>query len=246
MDKENRLQLSFYQCIHSLLQNPRDEIVENIRTSSSPRFDDLFLVVVSSTITPLGLNNDPPAAIIGAMLVALLMSPIFGVGLGSITVDASLTHNSVPVLIRGALLSVILSALLLLSSIYLPIVPSLLAIPNEVLSRTQPNPNDLIIALAGGLAAAYSLTEPHLSAALPCAAIATTLIPPFSSFGNGIALGRWDTAGGATLLVLTISVTFAFAVTLIFSLKGVVPKLKKLLRNDQELCWSQAYTKVCC
>ena len=227
MNDENRLRTWLSHYIHPLTQKRRDEIVENIRTASSPGFDYFLLVILSSAIATLGLINDSPAVIIGAMLVAPLMSPILGVGLGSIIAEPSLARSAATALIRGAILSVILSALLTLLNTFLPFVPSLLEIPGEVLSRTQPTANDLLIALAGGLAAAYSLAQPHLSAALPGVAIATALMPPLCSIGIGIALGRWDIAGGAALLFLTNAITIAFAATLVFFLEGFVPRYKK-------------------
>lgn len=227
MDQENRLQTWLSQYIKPLDTKRRNEIIEYIRKAATPGFDYFFLVILSSAIATIGLINDSPAVIIGAMLVAPLMSPILGVGLGSITADTNLTSSSAAALIRGALLSVLLSTLITLSNIYLPFVPSLLEIPGEVLARTQPTPNDLMIALAGGLAAAYSLSQPHLSAALPGVAIATALMPPLSTIGIGIALGRWEIAGGATLLFLTNAVTIAFAAILVFFLEGFVPKFQR-------------------
>jgi uncharacterized hydrophobic protein (TIGR00271 family) len=214
------------QYIKPLDEGRRKQIVDTIRTGASPGFDYFFLVILSSSIATLGLINDSAAVIIGAMLVAPLMSPILGVGLGSITADAKLARNSASALVRGAIISIILSTLLTLTNRYLPFVPSLYEIPHEVLMRTQPSPNDLIIALAGGLAAAYSLAQPHLSAALPGVAIATALMPPLSAIGVGIALGRWDIAGGAALLFLTNAVTITFASTLVFFLEGFAPRLK--------------------
>lgn len=227
MPEDNRIKSWISQYIKPLTNKRRAEIIENIRTASTPGFDYFFLVVLSGAIATLGLINDSPAVIIGAMLVAPLMSPILGIGLGSITGDSKLAQNSLTALIRGAILSIILAALLSLSNIYLPFAPSLIDIPREVLGRTQPTPNDLMIALAGGLAAAYSLSQPQLSAALPGVAIATALMPPLATIGIGIALGRWDIAGGATLLFLTNSVTIAFAATLVFFLEGFVPRFKK-------------------
>jgi uncharacterized hydrophobic protein (TIGR00271 family) len=227
MDQENRLQTWLSQYIKTLSSNRREDIIENIRKASSPGFDYFFLVVLSSAIATLGLINDSAAVIIGAMLVAPLMSPILGVGLGSITADARLARDSVTALIRGAVLSVLLSALLTLSNIHLPFAPALMEIPREILGRTQPTPNDLIIALAGGLAAAYSLSQPHLSAALPGVAIATALMPPLSTIGIGIALGRWDIAGGAALLFITNAITIAFAAILVFFLEGFKPLYRK-------------------
>jgi uncharacterized hydrophobic protein (TIGR00271 family) len=231
MEQENRFHTWLSQYIKPLKSDRREEIIEYIRQAAMPGFDYFFLVILSGGIATIGLINDSAAVIIGAMLVAPLMSPILGVGLGSITADAALTRDSVAALIRGALLSVLLSTLLTLINIYLPFVPSLLDIPGEVLARTQPTPNDLFIALAGGLAAAYSLSQPHLSAALPGVAIATALMPPLSTIGIGIALGRWDIAGGATLLFLTNAVTIAFAAILVFFLEGFIPRFQR--KNDK-------------
>ncbi len=227
MNQENRFQTWISQYIKPLETERRNEIIEYIRKAASPGFDYFFLIILSGGIATIGLINDSAAVIIGAMLVAPLMSPILGVGLGSITADGFLSRDSASSLIRGALLSILLSILITLFNIYLPFVPSLIEIPGEVLSRTQPTPNDLLIALAGGLAAAYSLSQPHLSAALPGVAIATALMPPLSTIGIGIALGRWEIAGGATLLFLTNSVTIAFASILVFFLEGFVPKFQR-------------------
>ncbi len=77
--------------------------------------------------------------------------------------------------------------------------------------------------MAGGLAAAYALTRPNISAALPGVAIATALMPPLCTIGVGIALARWDVAGGATLLFVTNAITIAFAAALVFFLRGFAP-----------------------
>jgi hypothetical protein len=93
-------------------------------------------------------------------------------------------------------------------------------IPPEVIARTHPSPIDLTVALAGGIAAAYALAQPHLSAALPGVAIATALMPPLCTIGIGLALGQFDIAGGALLLFVTNAVTIAFAATLVFFTLG--------------------------
>lgn len=231
MNEENRLKTWLSQYIKPASHKRRMEIVEDIRTGSTPGFDYFFLVILSGAIATLGLINNSPAVIIGAMLVAPLMFPILGIGLGSLTADTKLAQNAFTALIRASLLSILLAALITLSNMYLPFVPSLTEIPHEVLSRTQPTPNDLIIALAGGLAASYALAQPHLSAALPGVAIATALMPPLSTIGIGIALGRWDITIGAALLYLTNAVTIAFSAILIFFLEGFRPRYRK--DNDQ-------------
>jgi hypothetical protein len=52
-------------------------------------------------------------------------------------------------------------------------------------------------------------------------------MPPLATIGIGIALGRWDIAGGASLLFLTNAVTIAFAGSLVFFLEGFKPRFKK-------------------
>ncbi len=115
-----------------------------------------------------------------------------------------------------------LSTLLTVINSYLPFI-SLHELPQEIISRTHPSPIDLMIALAGGIAAAYSLTEERLSAALPGVAIATALMPPICTVGIGVALQRWDVAGGAFLLFTTNAVTIAFAAAFVFFLRGFNP-----------------------
>lgn len=209
----------FRRLVKPIPPNQREKLIAEIRPQASPGFDFLLLVTLSCSIATLGLITDSPAVIIGAMLVAPLMSPIIGIGLASITGDARMLRNAISALIRGAVLAVVLSALVTIVNTYLPIV-SLHTLPGEVVARTRPTPIDLVIALAGGLAAAYAMTQPNLSAALPGVAIATALMPPLCTIGIGLALGRWDVAGGALLLFTTNTVTIAFAAVLVFFLRG--------------------------
>jgi uncharacterized hydrophobic protein (TIGR00271 family) len=201
----------------------RAEVQVLLRQSSHPGFDFFLLVVLSCVIATLGLLTNSPAVIIGAMLVAPLMSPIIGLGLASMTGDARLFRDASVALVQGAALAVLISTLLTLGNRFLPFVP-LQELSAEVLARIRPSPIDLTIALAGGMAAAYALAQPQLSAALPGVAIATALMPPLCTVGIGVALGRADVAGGALLLFITNAVTIAFAGMLIFFVLGFTPR----------------------
>jgi uncharacterized hydrophobic protein (TIGR00271 family) len=215
MDEPSR----FRTLVKPLSPDLRKAVVDEVTPAASPGFDFFLLVVLSCSIATLGLITDSPAVIIGAMLVAPLMSPLIGIGLASITGNTTLLRNAVSALLRGAILAVALATLMTLVNNQLPFF-SIQELPKEVLSRTRPTPIDLIIALAGGVAAAYARTQPNISAALPGVAIATALMPPLCTIGIGIALGRWDIAGGATLLFITNAVTIAFAAVLVFFLRG--------------------------
>ena len=210
---------SFHKIVKPLTTDERQEIKAELTESSKLGFDFLLLVVLSCAIATSGLMTNSAAVIIGAMLVAPLMSPIIGLGLASVTGDDKLLRTATWTLILGALLAVLLSAAMALVNRFLPFV-SLQELPGEVIARTRPTPIDLIIALSGGLAAAYAMTRKNLSAALPGVAIATALMPPLSTVGIGIALMRWDVAGGAALLFLTNAITITFAAALVFFARG--------------------------
>ena len=152
----------------------RAEVQVQLRDSCTPDFDFFLLVLLSAVIATLGLLTNSAAVIIGAMLVAPLMSPIIGIGLASLTGDARLFRDSGVALVRGAFLAIFMAVLLAWVNRYLPFI-TLQELPAEVTSRTRPSPIDLTVALAGGMAAAFALAMPSISAALPGVAIATAL-----------------------------------------------------------------------
>lgn len=214
-----RIAKFFHRFVSRLTPDERREIVAEIKPAASPGFDFFLLVILSCSIATLGLITNSAAVIIGAMLLAPLMSPIIGLGLASVIGDDVLIKNSASALFRGVILAILLSFFMTLINRFLPFV-SLQELPGEVLARIRPTPIDLIIALAGGMAAAYAMTRPNLSAALPGVAIATALMPPLCTIGFGVAMNRWDVAGGASLLFITNAVTITFASAAIFFLRG--------------------------
>jgi len=209
----------FRKIVKPVTLERRAEVQIQLRDSSNPDFDFFLLVVLSCVIATLGLLTNSPAVIIGAMLVAPLMSPIIGLGLASLAGDATLFRNASIALVRGAIAAIIIATIITLINRWLPFLP-LQELPNEVLARTRPTPIDMTIALAGGMAAAFALAMPSISAALPGVAIATAIMPPLCTVGVGIAMGRWDVAGGALLLFITNAVTIALAAMLVFSAIG--------------------------
>jgi uncharacterized hydrophobic protein (TIGR00271 family) len=220
----------FRGLIKPLPADKRKAVIDEVTPSASPRFDFFLLVVLSCSIATLGLITDSPAVIIGAMLVAPLMSPLIGIGMASVTGNAKLLRASASALLRGVFLAIALATLMTIVNNQLPFF-NMQELPAEVMARTRPTPIDLVIALAGGVAAAYAMTQPNISAALPGVAIATALMPPLCTVGIGVALNRWDVAGGALLLFITNAVTIAFASVLVFFLRGFSSSLR--IKNHQ-------------
>ena len=208
--------------LRSITPDRRVEVREQLSEAASPGFDFFVLVVLSCAIATFGLITDSAAVIIGAMLVAPLMSPILGLALASVSGQQRMFNRSTLALLEGAAMAVVLSAVIGWASRALPF-DILMELPHELLARTRPNPFDLGVALAGGAAATYCLVQPKLSAALPGVAIATALMPPLCVVGLGVSLGQSEVWLGALLLFVTNAAAISFAGIAVFLMLGFRP-----------------------
>lgn len=188
---------------------------QRIIEPSQPSGAFYLLMCLSAVIATFGLLANSTAVVIGAMLVAPLMGPIFGIALALSTGDRQLLQKALFAEIIGIILAVGLSALIGL----IPLRPDF---GSEILARTQPTIYDVLIALASGLAGAYALVDEKISPALPGVAIATALVPPLAACGLNIAAGHWWLAWGAFLLFLVNLIAIEFAASSIFMLMGLV------------------------
>ncbi|NND99620.1 MAG: DUF389 domain-containing protein, partial [Pirellulaceae bacterium] len=171
----------------------RVALVDNLVLGSKPNLEFLGLISASSMLAAFGLLQDSAAVIIGAMLIAPLMTPILGAGL-------SLAHGNRP-LFKTSLMTIslgfvgALGASILFGLLVIMVRPTshnhLDWITPEMWSRCRPSPLDFCVGLVGGMAASYAQTRRHLSAALAGAAIAAALVPPLSTAGLQIAFGIW-------------------------------------------------------
>jgi uncharacterized hydrophobic protein (TIGR00271 family) len=214
--------MRLHTLIHSLPAERQIEVLKELDAASSPGFDFFLMVILSSCIATFGLISNSAAVIIGAMLVAPLMSPILGLSLASVAGQQRMFRRAIVALIEGAILAVVLSASLAWLVGVLPF-HLLDELPSEIIARTRPSPLDLGVALAGGAAAAYALAQPRLSAALPGVAIATALMPPLCTVGIGVSLANSEVSLGAALLFMTNLSAISFAGILVFAALGFRP-----------------------
>ncbi len=215
--------LSFLFNEQKLTRERKTIVLDSLKESSSPGVDFFILILLSCMIATLGLLTNSAAVIIGAMLIAPLMSPILGLAMASINGLSKFFRQSLLAILEGAALAVALSAVIAFVAYRLPF-GILAAIPSEVWSRTSPSPIDLGIGLAGGAAAAYALAHPRLSAALPGVAISTALMPPLCTVGIGIAFTNSTIIFGAFLLFLTNLIAISFAGIITFAVMGFGPR----------------------
>lgn len=157
-------------------------------------------VTLSAGIATLGLVQNSPAVIIGAMLISPLMGPIMSAGLALAVGDLYLGLKSILNLVLSVFVSILLAGLLVW------LLPFHTATP-EILSRIHPNLLDLGIAILSGLAGSMVVCLGGGKSgimALPGVAIAVALMPPLCvvGFGLGSSFNR-EIMSGAALLFLT-------------------------------------------
>jgi uncharacterized hydrophobic protein (TIGR00271 family) len=157
------------------------------------------LLALSAVIATAGIIIDSTATVIGAMIVAPLMTPILGTVLSVVTVDGRNLVRSLLLVVGGATL-VVLIAWGMSTLVQVPVE----AQNNlQVASRVNPRLMDLVAALATGAVGSFALVRSDVSDTLPGVAIAISLVPPLCVVGATLEAGKPHQASGALLLFLT-------------------------------------------
>ena len=207
---------SLSDIIPPLTREEQLSLFRSLRAAARPNVHFFVLISLSSVIASLGLLIGSPAVVIGAMLVAPLMSPIIAIAAGLTFGDGHTLREAMASTVQGAMTAIFIAIVIGL------IVPGAQA-TSEILSRTEPSLIDLMIALASGMAGAYAIARKEVGEALPGVAISAALLPPLASAGLGVALRDGSIVGGALLLFVTNLIAIVFAASLVFLLLGVRP-----------------------
>jgi uncharacterized hydrophobic protein (TIGR00271 family) len=204
---------SVSQAFPTLARGEQIDLYKYVRRGARPDVDFFVMMGLAAVIAAFGLLLNSGAVIIGAMLVAPLFTPILAFSLAISMGDVRLVRVALESSLKGVFLAI---GLALIIGIAAPLPVDPVGIP-EIASRVQPNLLDLAVALAAGAAGAYALARKDVAAALPGVAIAAALVPPLAAVGISLAAGRFDSAGGAALLVTTnlIAISLAGAITLL-------------------------------
>ena len=194
----------------------RVDLATQLQESSSWNFDFILLTCLSTLIATLGLIQDSVAVVIGAMLVAPLMTPILGTSAGLINGKTRSTLWSATITMLGALGAIVVAWAL---SALIPDIEAVVQ-NGQVTSRTAPSLLDLAIALAAGAAGAYGVSRAESTDALPGVAVAIALVPPLAVVGLTLHAEDFGQAGGALLLFLTNLFSIVLMAGLVFVLVG--------------------------
>ena len=130
------------------------------------------LLVLAAIIASAGVVGDSTATVIGAMIVAPLMTPILGTALALVLADRKHLLHNMGLVLAGALIVVAIGYLIGV----LHANDVVAATNTQVAGRVSPKLIDLTAALATGVVGAFALVRSDASDTLPGVAIAISLL----------------------------------------------------------------------
>ena len=211
----------------------RKEIQSGLAAESTVDVSYLVLTLGSCAIATLGLLSNSAAVIIGAMILAPLMSPIRGLAFGALAGNTIIFRRAAGAIATGTFLSIALACLI-------GYLVDLSEFGSEVLSRSAPTLLDLGIAICAGAIAGFAKIEPKVSSSLAGTAIAVALMPPLCIIGLGLSKADWSLSSGATLLYLTNLLGITLSCMVVFLITGCA----SLRRGGRALGWTAVFTSL--
>jgi uncharacterized hydrophobic protein (TIGR00271 family) len=154
------------------------------------------LLALAAVIAAAGVVADSTATVIGAMIVAPLMTPILGVACALVLADHQRLGRSLALALGGAVVVVVIGYL---TGLVTPL--DVVASTNgQVADRVSPQLVDLLAALATGLVGAFAVLRSDVSNTLPGVAIAISLVPPLAVAGLTLEARAYGETLGAVVL----------------------------------------------
>ena len=201
-------------------RNPLEDVEDGLFITTGDRRAKLsqfwVLLVLASVIAAGGVIGDATPAVIGAMIVAPLATPIYGVALATVTGSRSNLGRSLLLLVEGIVVNILIGVLMgMITFERMPLDAN-----PQVLGRTAPTLLDLMVAVTVGVAGSFALVRRDVSNILAGVAIAISLVPVLAVVG--ITLGSWrlDLARGAFILFLTNAAAIIVAGIVVFTAAG--------------------------
>jgi len=192
----------------------RKALIERFRSDARWNIDFVVMMGFSAALASMGLLQNSVAVVIGAMLVAPLMSPLLGAGFALVQGNLQLFLDSLKAMSYGVIMALVISACVgLLTPGYEPTL--------ELQSRGNVDLLDLGIALASGMVASYALARPNVAGTLAGVAIAAALVPPLAVVGIAAVQGVLHLSGAAAVLFLTNMVAIILGAAFVFRTLGV-------------------------
>lgn len=211
----------------NITEQEKASALEEIIESSCPRKSFFVMITAAAIICTLGILNDNAAIIIGAMLVAPMLSPIIAIAMGIAMGNFKLIYRSLNVTLKAFLYSLGFSFLIVL----MLDKPEL--INHEMQLRSVVNLEVVLIALIGGIAASLSIIRKELRQYLAGTVIAVALIPAISMSAIALRMGELQIFYNALIVFVLNLIGIILSSLLVFSLTKFYTSQRKATEELQ-------------
>ncbi len=157
------------------------------------------LLLLSTIIATFGVLGDSTATVIGAMIIAPLMTPIMATAAGLVMGDMKRAGHAFLVVVAGVAATI--GVAWFIGTFHIGVIS--FTSNSQITARVSPSLIDLAVALASGVAGAFAMSRDDVADSLPGVAISIALVPPLAVVGISLSQGQWAFAWGAMLLFLT-------------------------------------------
>ena len=152
-----------------------------------------LMMLFASVIAAAGVVADSTAVVIGAMLIAPLITPMMGMALALVTGWPNRLGRSTLVMLFGFAIATG-TGWIVAAAVNFTVD---LETNTQITSRSSPTAIDLVIAIAAGSAGAYALSRTDVSSSLPGVAVSIALVPPRTNDacapqGSRSSRSRWS------------------------------------------------------
>ncbi len=198
------------------LRVSREELINDLADGTRLTWVFVITAILAAIVAAVGLVRDNVAVLIGAMVIAPLLTPNAALALATTLGDLEYGRRALTTNVVGVALVLGLSILI---GQFAPFDPA----ASEVASRTVVGLGDLALALAAGVAGALAYTT-GVASGLIGVMVAVALVPPLVAAGLLIGAGEFALAGGAILLVATNVICVNLAGVVTFLAQGIRPR----------------------
>jgi uncharacterized hydrophobic protein (TIGR00271 family) len=173
-------------------------------------------LALASAIAAGGVIGNSTPAVIGAMIIAPLGTPIYGLALGAVIGDRKGLRQSLFLLLGGIGINILIGVLIGLITVNrMPI-----DVNPQIIGRTAPTILDLAVAVFTGIAGSFALARRDVADILAGVAIAISLVPVLAVVGITLGAGSFSLAIGAFLLFLANAAAILIAGAIVFRIAG--------------------------
>lgn len=200
---------------HNISDAEKDGAVERIIQHATPRHDYFLMLVLSVSMAAFGVILNNTVILVGSMLVAPLLFPLFSFALGIIVVDEKLIRQSMYTIAKS--IGFALAASFMIGLLF-SVRDGSTALVLKSNIGTSPSLIYAVVAAISGFAGAFAISKPHLNESISGVAVSVSLVPPLATAGVALSVFSWVAFSNALLLFLVNVMGVIFSATIVFAL----------------------------